>query len=352
MAWGMNPRVEAYLAVAQMNTEGDLRAARVSARHRGVAEVVDPENSQTTTINLARPHRATHEDAWPPVVGDWVAIEREEIVAILPRATYLERGSVQAASTMQPMAANVDLILLVDGLYPTPSQGWAERIAALGAESGIPVWAVLTKEDLVTPDEAARAAARIAPLVDRLFTVVATDHATLTDLMGSLSPDQTIALIGHSGVGKSTLTNALTGTQLATGEVRSADGKGRHTTTTRQLVAGEHALILDTPGLRQLASTATLDSLDEVFPRLAELAASCRFADCSHSGEPGCAVAQALDEGLIDTDELTRYRRMRAESQRHAHRSNARLKRANERKQSKENTRGRRGAMALKGRTN
>lgn len=169
-------------------------------------------------------------------------------------------------------------------------------------------------------------------------------------LLLALQSDTTAVLIGRSGAGKSTLVNALTGASQLTAAVRSRDGKGRHTTTSRQLIAHDGFVLIDTPGIRALAAIDDADAIDDVYRDIAALARQCRYSTCTHVLEPGCAVIAAVDDGSLDVNYLNRYRRMLRESQRQSIRSSTRLAREQERRRSKDDSRGRRGVMKLKGR--
>lgn len=353
MSWGYSPRVEAYLGAAAFSAGSEVDAARVVTRHRGVVEVVRYPSGDLATIELARPHAAADDEMWPPVVGDWVALTEDlTVAAVLPRASYLERGSVSGRSLMQPIAANIDVLLIVEAVSPPPAIGWIERLLALAIQAGIPAWGVLTKTDLADAAEVNRIREQVAPRVERLFLTTTTDASSFDELFAALDPDMTLALLGHSGTGKTTLTNLLVGAALATGEVRERDGKGRHTTTRRQLLAGPHALVLDTPGIRQLAAVTDTEAVSGTFPEIQALTQQCRFSDCTHRNEPACAVRAAIDAGDLDPDMFWRFTKMHAESQRRAERSDERVRRAGERTRSKNNTRGRRDMMRFKGRPN
>ncbi|MBD3689030.1 ribosome small subunit-dependent GTPase A [Nanchangia anserum] len=348
---GWSPRWQGYLAVAEMEAKTPLRAARISAIHRGGGECIVADSGETTTFNLSYPHPARALEQWPPVVGDWAGLDAEGAIAtVLPRVTYLERAGVSRSSLMQPIAANIDALVIVEPLRPSPSIGRIERFVALAHAAGISPWLVLTKADLVDAADAREVLERVDYLVDRAFAVSNAEESSLTPLREAITPHDTLVLVGRSGAGKTTLTNALLGLSLATAAVREGDGKGRHTTTRRQLVATPHGIILDTPGIRALAATPDADAIDETFAAITDLARGCRFADCTHDAEPGCAIREAVDLGDLDAAELDRYRRMRAEAQRQIVRADARLHRAEQRQASKNNTRGRRDAMARKGR--
>ena len=227
----------------------------------------------------------------------------------------------------QVLAANVDLAVVVEGLHPEPDTGRIERFLALGWESGATPLVVLTKADLVPDAEQVRAdVAAAAPGVD-VLVVSAPSGAGLDTLRTYVHEGRTLALLGPSGSGKSTLTNALAGASLmATRELR-ADGKGRHTTAHRELVLlPGGGLVVDTPGLRSVGLIDVSESLDLVFADIEALAGSCRFADCAHDTEPGCAVREALDSGELPERRWASYRKLQREARWMAMRHDARLR--------------------------
>ncbi len=363
---GWDERWSAYVQVAAMNApmSGQARdglcPARVVAVHRGGIEVLPlpdggAEPGPALAVGLKAPGHATHGEEWPPIVGDWVALQPgggagPVIRSILPRRSYLERPSASGRSVGQPIAANVDVVLIAEPMDPGPSVGRIERLTALARSAGAQAWLVLTKADLADPESVAQACRRLGMITDEALAVSASDPRALQALRDRLAQGMTAVLLGRSGAGKSTLTNALLGTDLATQEVRASDSKGRHTTTSRQLIAGQGISIIDTPGIRALAATADGQAIDETFRDLVELAAGCRYADCTHTSEPDCAVRQAVASGGAEADRLERYQRMVRESSRLDLRRNARLLREEQRRATRRDSRGRRGTMRLKGR--
>ena len=248
-----------------------------------------------------------------PVTGDWVVVEPDgradkwPLHAVLPRRGTLSRSSPtdeRHAAREHVLAANVDVLLMVFGLDGGRNftERGLERLATIAWQSGATPVVVLNKADLAEDLAGAEARAReAAPGVEVVVTsAVAEDGlAALTRL---LPPGRTAALTGRSGVGKSSIVNRLVGEEvLATGASRSDDLRGRHTTSARRMIRlASGALLIDTPGLRTLGLWAGADALDDSFSDIAELGAGCRFADCSHRREPGCAVQQALAEGALD----------------------------------------------------
>lgn len=312
--WGWDDTWAAARAAARRDPEE--RCGRVSGqeRDRWIVQLDDGPAVARLTGSLGRPY---------PVTGDWVTVragpspsDPVSIVSVLPRRSAVSRGSAGDGSTEQVLASNVDVIWIVHGLDTPPNDRRLERYLAAAWESGATPEIVLTKADL-TPDPA------IAVAAVESVAIGVTIHAVSVELPDSvqrlraqLRPGRTVALLGPSGAGKSTLINALADLPLAaTGEVRQYDRKGRHTTTRRelfQLPGG--ALLMDTPGLRELRLWALDEGLGQAFPEIEALAAGCRFRDCRHESEPGCAVLAAVEEGGVEPERLASYRKLRAEA--------------------------------------
>lgn len=237
--------------------------------------------------------------AQPPVTGDWVAIDCDgEIAAVLGRRGTIVRRSAGEPTTAQVLAANVDLALLTAPL-PEPNGRQIARLAALAQADKVPVVLVLTKADL-DPDaeRAADELAREVGIADALAVSARTGDGIA--VLHSLVPaGDTAVLLGPSGAGKSTLVNALLGEERqATAAVRAGDRRGRHTTVTRELIAlPGGALLIDTPGVREVG---LWDGAGEAYTDIEELAGACRFSDCTHESEPGCAVREAVDPQRIE----------------------------------------------------
>jgi len=251
-----------------------------------------------------------------PAVGDWVALSPPQggpaiVQAVLPRRSVLARKDAGRGSQREVVAANVDTVFLVTSLDRDLNPRRLERGLALVWDGGASPVILLTKADLVSPEEAEAGLAlveRLSPAVP-VHAVSALGGDGLDQLADYLRPGRTVALLGSSGVGKSTLLNRLAGHELeATGGVRASDGRGRHTTTHRHLVrlpAG--GLLVDTPGVRELGLTGEED-LGKVFADVADLAKTCRFRDCRHEREPGCVVRAA-----IPPDRLESWRKLQRE---------------------------------------
>ena len=361
--------------------------ARVSAVHRTRCELLTCERGEL--IKLSTPLRPVENDYGEeeyPVVGDWVLTQpipgtggaahpaEHKFLAILPRRSYLTRPSATRESADQPVAANVDMLCIVEPCFPEPSIGRIERYTALAHASGVRVALILTKGDLVTAEQLAGYEESLAGGVDAVLAVC-TDNGYDPAPVAELVAGRTAAFLGRSGAGKSTLVNALLNPGAdpreassenrvqATSAVRDADGKGRHTTTSRQMIVlpGEAdsgadssagTVLIDTPGVRALAATSDSAAIDETFEDVSSYAAACRYSDCSHGSEPGCAVQQALADGTLDPERFERYRRMMAESARLRLRSQEREYRQSNRAFTKANKAGRRTLMSIKGRSN
>lgn len=314
----------------------DLIPARVTLAHKHTCVLVSAtgESEGRCTGRLLH-HAANRADL--PAVGDWVAVSPRpgeacaDIHAVLPRRTKFSRRAV-GREEEQIVAANIDTVFLVTALDQNFSLRRIERYLAVAWESGAQPVVVLNKADL-HPDPAAALAeaGRIAP-----GAPVVALSAARGDGLGALAPwltaGRTVALLGSSGVGKSTLINQLLGTgRQLTSAVSEAVGKGRHTTTHRELIATPSgALVIDTPGMRELQLwDVAAGAVDSTFADVAALATQCRFHDCSHGSEPGCAVTAALEDGTLDPARWAGFEKLRREQAYAARKADPRLARAN-----------------------
>ncbi len=250
----------------------------------------------------------------PIATGDWLAVGERWARRMERRTEIARRAPGGRAGARQVIAANVDLLIAVCGLDRPLRIGRVQRSIALARGGGARAHVLLTKADLVADPDAIAAGLSASVGVD-VGVVSAIDGSGLAALAALAAPDRTVALVGESGAGKSTLTNALVDARRAVGEVRGGDAKGRHTTTARELVPlpGGGALI-DTPGLREVG-VADVAGVEAAFGEITAIARACRFGDCRHEGEPGCAVCAAAEVGLLDREDVARMAAMRREAQ-------------------------------------
>lgn len=284
-------------------------------------------------------YRAAARDQWP-AVGDWVAVDarpwegRARIHRVLPRTSKFSRKAAGRKVAEQVLAANVDTAFLVTSLNRDLNPRRIERYLALVWESGASPVVLLTKADLCHDRGLPRAEVERAALGVPVLELSAVTGEGLDALAARLAPGRTAVLLGSSGVGKSTLVNRLLGHELLRVQpVRSGDGRGRHTTTVRQLIVlPGGALLIDTPGLRELSLWESEAGLDHAFGDIAALAADCRFTDCRHENEPGCAVQRAIAAGACDPTLLQSYRKLQRELAYLDRRNEAALESAEEKK--------------------
>ncbi|MBU7600498.1 ribosome small subunit-dependent GTPase A [Streptomyces sp. P38-E01] len=320
--------------------DGGLVPGRVVRVDRGRLDVVVADGEGVTTILADTGLVATGDPARVPCTGDWAVVEPDHrqgafVRALLPRRTAFWRSASSKRSDGQVLAANIDHSVICVSLVGPLDQGRLERFVALAWSSGAAPVVVLTKADLAPDLEHALAdAAAVAPGVPVVPVSAASGEgvAELSALLGC----GTSVLLGVSGAGKSTLTNALLGEEVMyVASVRDRDGKGRHTTTTRELYATDSGRVfIDTPGLRGVGLWDAGEGLGRAFGEIEGLARRCRFGDCGHRSEPGCAVQDAVADGELALRRLESYRRLRREDERLAARTDARL-RAEQRKEYK-----------------
>jgi ribosome biogenesis GTPase len=302
--FGWNPRVQAGLA----DLDAGLLPGRVIRVERGGCLVAldDADHPARPAVAVA--------------VGDWVGVRLHDdtliVEAVAARRSQLTRRDPEGRT--QVLAANVDLVL-VTAPADRLSLARVERETAVAWEGGAEPVVLLTKADLAEADQVEQLRRRL-PGVEVIETSVTTG-AGADRVAALLRPDRTAVLLGPSGAGKSSLANLLLGTErLAIGDVRGGDHRGRHTTTSRHLLAVPGGgVLIDTPGLRSLALIGE-DGITAAFAEIEDLAAGCRFSDCRHEREPGCAVRAAVEDGLLDPDRLANYRKLLKESEYQARR--------------------------------
>jgi ribosome biogenesis GTPase / thiamine phosphate phosphatase len=293
---------------------------RITSEHKGLYQLQTEVGEFSAMVTGKLRHQATQLQDYP-AVGDWVittvrpAEQRATIHQILPRRSKFSRKMVGSKTEEQVIAANVDTVFLVAGLDQDFNPRRIERYLILAWESGAKPVIVLNKADL-HPDvgDCLKTVERIALGVP-MIVLSALQSEGLSALLPYLQPGQTVALLGSSGVGKSTLTNQLLGaTVQATQSVRIGDDRGRHTTTHRELLLLPcGGLIIDTPGMRELQIWAGEESVQGTFTDIEALSESCRFRNCQHQHEPGCAVQQAVVEGQLDISRLVNYQKLQRE---------------------------------------
>jgi ribosome biogenesis GTPase len=310
----------AHFAEAYRPFEGDgFVPGRVAVQHRG-AYVVWTEAGELSAELAGRLRHDGTDGADLPVTGDWVVLRPypdgsgATIHAVLPRRTAFSRTEAFRAVSEQVLAANVDAVFVVTGLDGDLNLRRLERYLATAWESGADPVIVLSKADLCPDVPGAVAEVETVALGVSIHAVSCVTGQGIDELRPHLGGNRTVALLGSSGVGKSTLINCLLGEEaLATGEVRT-DGRGRHTTTARELVAlPGGGIVLDTPGLRELQLWDAGEGLGTTFGDVEALFEQCRFRDCRHEKEPGCAVKRALADGSLDQDRYRSYQKLQRE---------------------------------------
>nr|WP_235846831.1 ribosome small subunit-dependent GTPase A [Neobacillus soli] len=294
---------------------------RVALEHKRMYRVWTEQGELLCEVSGRLSYNAFNREDFP-AVGDWVSIKprpaegKGTILAVMPRKSKFSRKSAGGTAEEQIVAANVDTVFLVNSLNEDLNLRRIERYLLLTWESGANPVIILSKADLCQDINASLAEVEaIAFGGVPVIPISSETMSGLEDLEPFLQPGKTIALLGSSGVGKSTLTNRLLGVEKQfVQEIRLADDKGRHTTTHREMILLPNGCILiDTPGMRELQLWESSDGLTETFSEIEELAAGCRYRDCQHRDEPDCAVVKAIEAGLVAAERLTSYNKLQKE---------------------------------------
>lgn len=319
-AWGWNPALEEALEASGRSDQ--VTPGRIICQREDVFTVVTEE-----AVISAHPagvlfHRCADEER--PAVGDWVGVETSDddgalVTLVLPRSSRFLREAPGGRGVPQLVATNVDTVFVVSPVSDL-NLNRMERFLVAIHSGGARACVVLSKADLVSEQQLLAASAQVRGLCGELQVLTSRTpwdnlEAVCQEFASVLVPGKTYALVGASGAGKSTLLNALVGEELQeTAAVREGDGKGRHVTSFRELFAlPGGALVMDTPGMREFALWADEGGLESIFGDILELQRACRFSDCAHQSEPGCAVLEAIEQGRLSQRRLDNWRSLSAE---------------------------------------
>lgn len=297
-----------------------------------IARVAAVDRDQLLLLNAAGAFRAKlsgkyryqlQSSAELPCVGDWVCVEKSladqfgMVHGVVARKSSLRRKAVGESAEYQMIAANIDVVVIVQSCHYDFNLNRLERYLVMARDGGAKPWILLTKTDLVEPEVVAGQIAQISNAgID--VPVLALSNVTqtgMTELRAALEPGKTYCFVGSSGIGKSTLINGLVGREVLETKVVSGTGEGRHTTVRRELIALENgAMVIDNPGMREFGVLAAEEGIEASFADIIALAGHCHFRDCTHSNEPGCAVLQALASGEMDGAHYAHFLKLKRES--------------------------------------
>ncbi len=319
----------------QSHAQAGLSPARVISAHRDLSIILSEAGELSAEVSgRFRLQAALLSDF--PVTGDWVAASlrpqegKATVHAVLPRSSAFTRKAAGERTQEQVIAANIDTVVIVMGLDGDFNLKRLDRYLTLAWGSGAVPIVVLNKADLCEDPSGRKVEVESTAIGATVLVTAAEPGQGLEELGARLQPGTTAALLGSSGVGKSTILNRLLGEhRMSTAAVREDDSRGRHTTTHRELVVlPSGALVIDNPGMREVALWGDEDGLESSFSDVEELARGCRFSDCRHDGEPGCAVRLAIDEGSLDPDRFESWRKLQRELRFLARRADESLRRA------------------------
>jgi ribosome biogenesis GTPase / thiamine phosphate phosphatase len=302
--------------------QSEFTVGRIAVEYRNSYLLYTEQGEQSAEVTGKLRHQATGSQDFP-AVGDWVVIkaiaseQRATIHAILPRTSKFSRKVAGSKIEEQIIATNVDTVFLVSGLDGDLNPRRIERYLILAWESGATPVILLNKADLCPNLEQCLMEVEKIAMGVPIVMLSAMQHQDMELLQPYLQPGKTIVLLGSSGVGKSTITNQLKGELVQTVQaVRLGDDRGKHTTTNRQLIVlPSGALVIDTPGMRELQVWSTTEGLPETFMDIEVLVEQCRFRNCQHESEPGCAIQQALAGGQLDFKRFVSYQKLQREAQ-------------------------------------
>jgi ribosome biogenesis GTPase len=299
--------------------------ARVTAVDRGAFLVRDQDGE--TYAELAGKFRfAVVAASDLPCVGDWVCVQRHAsggpaiIYSVVPRKTFLRRKCPGKTVDFQMIAANIDVAFIVQACGYDFNLGRLDRYLVMANEGAIEPWIILTKTDLISPDQLDQAMGEVrhTRITTQILALSNTTGVGLHEFRTLLVPGRTYCLLGSSGVGKTTLINRLIGRDAFDTKAVSGTGEGVHTTARRQLlILDSGAMLIDTPGMRELGLLGTSDGLDDTFVEMREYSTNCRFANCTHTEEPGCAVRLAVENGNLSEDRYQSYLKLKKETEYH-----------------------------------